>query len=75
VQFLNLPEATAVMQSEEHLVVETARAGDFSVGDALYGVPRHICPTVALHSFVTTVRDGKAADRWKVTARERQLTV
>lgn len=75
VQFLNLPEATAVMQSEEHLVVETTRAGEFAVGDALYGVPRHICPTVALHSFVTTVRDGKAGDRWKVTARERQLTV
>jgi len=45
------------------------------VGDALYGVPRHICPTVALHSFVTTIRDGKAGDRWQVTARERQLTV
>ena len=75
VKFLNLPDAPAVMQSEEHLVVETPRAGEFAVGDVLYGVPRHICPTVALHSFVTTVRDGKAGERWKVTARERQLTV
>lgn len=75
VKFLNLPDAEAVMQSEEHLVVTTARAGEFAVGDVLYGVPRHICPTVALHSFVTTVRDGKADGRWLVTARERQLTV
>jgi hypothetical protein len=28
-----------------------------------------------LLGFVTTVRDGKAGERWKVTARERQLTV
>ncbi|NBV23392.1 MAG: D-TA family PLP-dependent enzyme [Proteobacteria bacterium] len=75
VKFLNLPAAEAVMQSEEHLVVETAQAKEFAVGDVLYGVPRHICPTVALHSFVTTVRDGKADGRWQVTARERQLTV
>ena len=75
VKFLNLPDAEAVMQSEEHLVVTTARAAEFAVGDVLYGVPRHICPTVALHSFVTTVREGKAGERWFVTARERQLTV
>ena len=76
VKFLNLIGAEAVMQSEEHLVVETVRAGEFAVGDALYGIPRHICPTVALHSFVTTVNgDGLAGARWKVTARERQLTV
>lgn len=76
VKFLNLPDAPAVMQSEEHLVVETMRAAEFAVGDALYGVPRHICPTVALHSFVTTVDGaGHAGRRWLVTARERQLTV
>jgi D-serine deaminase-like pyridoxal phosphate-dependent protein len=75
VKFLNLPDAPAVMQSEEHLVVETARASEFAVGDVLYGIPRHICPTVALHSFVTTVRAGQTVERWKVTARERQLTV
>jgi D-serine deaminase-like pyridoxal phosphate-dependent protein len=76
VKFLNLIGAEAVMQSEEHLVVETVRASEFAVGDVLYGVPRHICPTVALHSFVTTVNgEGQAGGRWKVTARERQLTV
>jgi len=76
VKFLNLIGAEAVMQSEEHLVVETVRAHEFAVGDALYGIPRHICPTVALHSWVTTVNsEGQAGERWKVTARERQLTV
>jgi D-serine deaminase-like pyridoxal phosphate-dependent protein len=75
VQFLNLPEAKAVMHSEEHLVVETPNASRFGVGDVLYGIPWHICPTVALHSEATVIRGGRAEARWKVIARQRTLTV
>jgi D-serine deaminase-like pyridoxal phosphate-dependent protein len=75
VHFLNLPDARAVMHSEEHLVVETPRAADFAVGDCLYGVPWHICPTVALHSEAAVVRNGKAEGRWRVLARERRLNI
>lgn len=75
VRFLNLPEAAPVMQSEEHLVLETNRAPDFRVGDCLYGVPRHICPTVALHSEAVVVRDGNVSERWTVHARARRLTI
>ena len=75
VRLLGLEDASFVTHSEEHLVVETARAADFKVGDALFGVPRHICPTVALHSEAVVIREGRAVDRWKVTARERRLTI
>ena len=75
IQFLNLPNATEVSHSEEHLVVETERAGDFAVGDCLYGVPRHVCPTVALYSEAVVVRNGRAKERWKIAARERRLTI
>lgn len=75
VQLLGLLDAQFVTHSEEHLVVETARAAEFNVGDALYGVPRHICPTVALHSEAVVVRAGRAVERWKVAARERRLTI
>lgn len=75
VQFLNLPEAAAVSHSEEHLVVESAQADRFVVGDCLYGVPRHICPTVALHSEAVVINDGRATERWRITARERWLTI
>jgi D-threonine aldolase len=75
VQFLNLPDAVAVSQSEEHLVIESPLADQFSVGDCLYAVPRHICPTVALHSEAVVIREGRATDRWRVTARDRRLTV
>ena len=75
VLFPQLPDAKAVTHSEEHLVVETTRAGEFAVGDCLYGIPWHICPTVALHSSAVVVRDGQAAARWDVAARARTLTI
>ena len=75
VRLLNLPGATEVSHSEEHLVVETARAGEFAGGDCLYAVPRHICPTVALYSEGTVIVDGRAAERWRITGRERRLTI
>ena len=75
VLFPQLPDAKAVTHSEEHLVVETTRAGEFAVGDCLYGIPWHICPTVALHSSAVMVRDGQATGRWEVSARARTLTI
>ena len=66
---------TFVSHSEEHLVIETPAAASLRVGDVLYGIPWHVCPTVALHGTAVVVRDGRAVDRWKVTARERMLTV
>jgi D-serine deaminase-like pyridoxal phosphate-dependent protein len=75
VRFLNLPDASAISHSEEHLVVETDRAAGFAVGDCLYGVARHICPTVALYSEATPILAGHACKPWPVTARERRLTI
>jgi len=75
VKFLNLSDAMAISHSEEHLVIATARAGEFTVGDCLYGVPRHICPTVALHSEANIISAGRASERWYVLGRDRRITV
>ena len=75
VQLLNLPDATPVMHSEEHLVVETPHAARFAVGDACYGVPWHICPTVALYGAAIVVDGHTATASWRIVARERALTV
>lgn len=75
VKFFDLPEAEAVGHSEEHLVLQTPRASQFAVGDCFYGIPRHICPTVALHSQVYVVQNHEAVGSWKVTARDRVLTI
>lgn len=73
--FPDLPDARCVLQNEEHLVIETDRAPQFAPGDALWALPRHICPTCALHREVTVVSQGRVVDRWPVTARDRVLTV
>jgi len=73
--FSELPDARAVVHSEEHLVIETPRAAEFPVGTALYGLPWHICPTVALHDRVQVVRGGRVSEEWPVAARARRLSI
>jgi len=68
-----IPDATFISHNEEHLVLGSSRADAFHIGDALYAIPRHICPTVALHASVTVIRGGRASETWKVTARDRKL--
>lgn len=75
VVFLNLPDAVAVMHSEEHLVVETPHAASHAVGDVIYALPWHVCPTVALHEEVWVVDDHRASTRWQVIARRRRLGI
>ncbi|MBS0266204.1 MAG: D-TA family PLP-dependent enzyme [Planctomycetes bacterium] len=71
----DFPDAEQVLQNEEHLVVKTSRANEFSPGDETLAIPRHICPTVALHKLVYVVSHGQVVDRWEVVARDRCLTI
>jgi len=73
--FPDLPDAKAVLQNEEHLVVETSQAARFQPGDELLAIPRHVCPTCALHKQVYVVSGGKLIGTWQVAARDRQLTI
>lgn len=75
VVFLNEPDAQPIGQSEEHLVVRIADADRFKPGDVWYGIPIHICPTVALYDSVYVVEDGAVSETWPVTARSRKLTI
>ena len=75
VELLGLPDARAIGHSEEHLTIETERADEFPVGTPLYGIPWHICPTVALHQEAVVIREGRARERWQVVARARTITV
>jgi len=74
VYFLNAPNLQPVGHSEEHLVIKIPDGKVYNVGDVLYGVPFHICPTVALHDSVVVVRDNKAIDRWNNLSRNRKIT-
>lgn len=75
VTFLNLEHYTARSQSEEHLVLEVEGWDEIQVGDILYGVPYHVCPTVALYDTVQVIEDGHRVDEWQVIARKRKISV
>jgi D-serine deaminase-like pyridoxal phosphate-dependent protein len=75
VRFEELPDAVALMQSEEHLVLETDRAHEFTIGQALHGLPRHVCPTVSMHGEAYVIEGGHTTERWPITARNRLITV
>jgi D-serine deaminase-like pyridoxal phosphate-dependent protein len=75
VVFPDIPDAKLVLQNEEHLVVQTADADKYQPGDELFAIPRHTCPTSALHKQVFVVSHGKLVDRWNVVARDRWLTI
>jgi len=75
VRWFGLEDAIPITHSEEHLVLQTDRAWQYKAGQAIYGIPRHICPTMALHSEVQCVRDGVATESWPVVARARRLTI
>jgi D-threonine aldolase len=73
--FLNGPELRAVGQSEEHLVVEAGVGHGYRIGDVLYGVPYHICPTVALYERAITIEEGRISGEWKNLARDRRISI
>ncbi len=75
VTLLGLEDAKAIQQSEEHLVLETPLAGNYKVGDCIYGIPRHICPTVALYMSAVVVENQRATTTWRITARDRKITI
>ena len=75
VHFLNAADATPVGQSEEHLVLKVTDSSTYKIGDVLYGVPVHICPTVALYEKAHVIENNKATTTWNVIGRDRAITI
>ena len=75
IQFLNLTNYQALGHSEEHLMIKVENWKELKVGDVLYGVPYHVCPSVALHDEAHVIRDNEWVENWEVVARRRRITV
>ncbi len=75
VQFLNALNLKLISHSEEHLVADAGENHPYQIGDVLYGLPYHICPTVALHQFATTVENHQLTGTWETVARKRKITI
>lgn len=75
VHFLNAETLQVIGQSEEHLVVDTFGFHDYKIGDVLYGMPFHVCPTCALYNTAYVVNDRRVKEEWQITARDRRLSI
>lgn len=73
--FLNAPQLEVQSQSEEHLVLKAENPGNYKVGDMLYGLPYHICPTVALYEKALCSGADQSLKYWDIISRKRKITI
>lgn len=70
---LGHPEWQPLKPSEEHLPVAVPPGGPLpAIGEVLYLVPRHVCPTVNNFDEAVIVRAGRVVDVERVVARGRE---
>jgi D-serine deaminase-like pyridoxal phosphate-dependent protein len=68
------PELKLLSPSEEHLPMEFEASGNApQIGEELYLLPRHVCPTVNNFDCALLVRDGRVESVERVTARGREV--
>ncbi|AMR33292.1 threonine aldolase [Mucilaginibacter sp. PAMC 26640] len=75
IYFLNAPDLVFTSQSEEHLVADAGENHTFKIGDILYGLPYHICPTIALYERALVIEEQHVKGEWLNTARDRKITI
>ncbi|AQX06719.1 alanine racemase [Elizabethkingia meningoseptica] len=73
---LNDENLIPVSHSEEHLVLENTGDKQYRIGELIYAVPYHICPTCALYDTVQVVNSQhEIYDEWTVLARKRKINI
>jgi D-serine deaminase-like pyridoxal phosphate-dependent protein len=75
IKIFGMENYTIINHNEEHMVISTPEAGEYKIGDHIYGIPWHICPTVDRYDSVYVVRDSIVTEQWKVEARTRIITI
>lgn len=71
--FLNAPQLKPLSHSEEHMVLQAEPGHRFSIGDVLYALPFHICPTVALYKNAVCINNRTIDGTWTIEARDRKI--
>jgi D-serine deaminase-like pyridoxal phosphate-dependent protein len=70
---LGRPDLVPAKPSEEHLPIEAQSDSEMpAIGDALYLVPKHVCPTVNNFDYAVMIEGGRITGVERVTARGRE---
>lgn len=72
-RFPGLEDARIISHSEEHMVITTS--SPLEIGEAVYALPYHICPTVAMYDSALLVEDGNVTRTCPIEARNRIITI
>jgi D-serine deaminase-like pyridoxal phosphate-dependent protein len=73
---LNDENLIPIAHSEEHLIIENKGQNQYAIGDLIYAIPYHVCPTCALYDSVQVVNSAhEICDEWKVAARSRKINI
>ena len=72
---LGHPSFSPSKPSEEHLPIDVLEGPMPMLGETLYLLPRHICPTVNNFDHALLVRDGRIGAVERVTARGRETPI
>ncbi|WP_035653156.1 D-TA family PLP-dependent enzyme [Flavobacterium sp. ASV13] len=73
---LNDENLIPTAHSEEHLIIENKGQNQYAIGDLIYAIPYHVCPTCALYDSVQVVNSThEICDEWKVAARSRKINI
>ncbi|MCC8024833.1 MAG: D-TA family PLP-dependent enzyme [Clostridium sp.] len=73
-----LDHVAEVGQNEEHWIWKMEPGYEDkapAIGETLYVIPTHICPTSALYPSVPVAQGGAVTDVWEVTARNRSIGI
>ncbi|MBV9744412.1 MAG: D-TA family PLP-dependent enzyme [Acidobacteriia bacterium] len=69
------PDFTPLKPSEEHLPIEVKSGTRPAIGETLYLIPRHVCPTVNNFDHAVIVEQNRIAGLERVTARGHEAPV
>lgn len=75
-KLIGYPNAEEAFQSEEHWTFRMKSGFENErphIGEILYVIPWHICPTTAMYDEVAVVSGKSLKGYWKVTARARKI--
>ncbi len=73
---LNDENLIPISHSEEHLVLENHGNYNYKVGNTIYALPYHVCPTCNLYETVQVVNNQKDIyTNWKVLARNKKISI
>jgi D-serine deaminase-like pyridoxal phosphate-dependent protein len=73
---LGFEDAESLVHCEEHWVFKLPQGREApAIGTVLVVIPTHICPTTALYETALVAEGGKITEEWKVTARNRKITI